>query len=358
MVIAIQLYMVIFKRSESDMSSQIVETFKELVEFKNLSRTATAGAFSEIMSGVATSTQIGAWMTALRMKGETSDEIAGCIDVMRKEVQSIKCLDPLAVDSVGTGGDGAHTINVSTTAAIVAAGAGVTVAKHGNRAVSSRSGSADVLAALGINLEMSVEKMEQALELFNFSFLFAPKLHPAMKHAIGPRRELGIRTVFNLLGPMTNPAGVKRGVIGVFNQHYCRLLAEAAAKTNCVHTLFVSGSDGLDEITLTGPTTMITVRDGNMEEEQFDPRFFGFDYCRPQDLVGGTAEENAAIICKLLQGELFGPKRDIVLLNSAAVLLASEKYRTWPLALSAARHSIDSGAAYGLLKKYGEFSFA
>lgn len=334
------------------MSARLLESLNLLLEHQDLSRELTEAAFSEIMTGQASAVQVGAWMVAMRMKGETADELAACIDVMRREVHSVHCADKMAVDSVGTGGDGAHTINISTTAAIVAAGAGVTVAKHGNRAVSSKSGSADVLGALGINLEMTPDQMETALNETGFSFLFAPKLHPAMKHAIEPRRELKIRTIFNLLGPMTNPAGVTRAVIGVFNEKYCRLLAEAAAKTGTEHSMFVHGSDGLDEITLTGPTTIITVRHGAIEEELFDPQSLGLNYCRPSDLAGGTPQENADLVKGILDGSVQGPKRDIVALNAAAILMVAEKAECWPEALEKAFQSIDSGAALEKLNTY------
>ncbi len=335
--------------------SAIRKSLKKIVEGENLSREETKEVFHEIMSGQASETQIAAWITALRMKGETSEEIAGCIEIMRKEVFSITCNDKFAVDSVGTGGDGAHTINISTTAAFVTAGAGVTVAKHGNRAVSSKSGSADVLAALGINLDITPDKMEQCLNTIGFSFLFAPKLHPAMKYAIGPRREIGIRTIFNLLGPMTNPADTHRGVVGVFSANYCRLLAEAALVTGSEHTLFVHGSDGLDEITLTGSSIIFEVKNGKIHEYVFDPRDYGFELCKPEELAGGTPAENSDHVRRILNGEK-GPKRDIVVINAAAAILASDKATSWEEAIKMAQTSIDSGAAAEKLRLFAEES--
>jgi anthranilate phosphoribosyltransferase len=292
--------------------------------------------------------QISAWVTALRMKGETSEEVAACVEIMREAVFSIECNDPFAVDSVGTGGDGAHTINISTTAAFVTAGAGITVAKHGNRAVSSKSGSADVLAALGINLDLSPDTMEHCLNNLGFSFLFAPKLHPAMQYAVGPRKEIGIRTIFNILGPMTNPAGVTRGVIGVFSAHYCRLLANAALSAGVDHMLFVHGDDGLDEVTICGETTVYEVQNGEVELYRFDPRDYGFRIQPPEAIAGGGPEENAEAVLAVLNGKK-GAHRDVVILNAAAAILASDQVCSWEDAIVKAVESIDSGAALNKL---------
>jgi len=331
--------------------SLIKASLKKIVDRIDLTKEETKAVFQDIMSGNCSEAQIAAWVTALRMKGETSEEVAACVEIMRDAVFSIECKDPFAVDSVGTGGDGAHTINISTTAALVTAGAGVTVAKHGNRAVSSKSGSADVLAALGINLELTPEIMEQCLNNLGFTFLFAPKLHPAMKHAVGPRKAIGIRTIFNILGPMTNPAGVTRGVIGVFSEHYCKLLADAALSAGVDHMLFVHGEDGLDEITICGKTTIYEVQNGQVTNYTFDPKDYGFEQQPPEAIAGGTPEENAQAVWAVLKGEK-GAHRDVIVLNAAAAILASDKVKTWEEAIDKAIESIDSGAA---LEKLNQF---
>lgn len=336
--------------------SALQDTLKKIVEGQDLTKEEAKTVFNEIMTGQVSEAQIAAWITALRMKGETADELAGCIEIMRQEVLAVKCNDHFAVDSVGTGGDGAHTINISTTAAFVAAGAGITVAKHGNRAVSSKSGSADVLSQLGINLDITPEKMEACLNNIGFSFLFAPKLHPAMKHAIGARRAIGIRTIFNLLGPMTNPANTTRGVIGVFSEKYCYLLAEAAHKTGADHYLFVHGSDGLDEITLTGSSTIIEVKGKEIKAYKFNPKEYGFNLCKTADFGGGTPEENAEYTRQILSGKEQGAKRDIVVINAAATILVSGKAADWNEAIKMAKQSIDSGAAAEKMKQFAEAS--
>ena len=331
--------------------SLIKESLKKIVDRIDLTKEETKAVFQEIMSGHCSEAQIAAWVTALRMKGETSEEVAACVEIMRKAVFSIECKDPFAVDSVGTGGDGAHTINISTTAAFVTAGAGITVAKHGNRAVSSKSGSADVLAALGINLDLTPEIMEDCLNNLGFTFLFAPKLHPAMKYAVGPRKAIGIRTIFNILGPMTNPAGVTRGVIGVFSEHYCKLLAEAALSAGVDHMLFVHGEDGLDEITICGKTTIYEVQNGQMTNYTFDPKAYGFERQPPAAIAGGTPEENAQAVLAVLNGNK-GPHRDVIVLNAAAAILASDKVKTWDEAIAKAIESIDSGSALEKLNRF------
>ncbi len=336
--------------------SLIQESLKKIVDRIDLTKEETKAVFLEIMSGEASEAQIAAWVTALRMKGETSEEVAACVEIMREAVFSINCKDKFAVDSVGTGGDGAHTINISTTAAFVTAGAGITVAKHGNRAVSSKSGSADVLAALGINLDLSPEKMEKCLNEIGFTFLFAPKLHPAMKHAVGPRKAIGIRTIFNILGPMTNPAGVTRGVIGVFSEHYCKLLAEAALSAGVDHMLFVHGEDGLDEVTVCGKTTVYEVQNGEVKNYKFDPTDYGFKIHDPAAISGGSPEENAKAVKEVLSGAK-GAHRDVVVLNAAAAILASDKVNGWQEAITRAEESIDSGQALAKLDKFTEASW-
>ena len=335
--------------------SLIKESLKKIVDRIDLTKEETKAVFQDIMSGNCTEAQIAAWVTALRMKGETSEEVAACVEIMREAVFSIECKDKFAVDSVGTGGDGAHTINISTTAAFVTAGAGITVAKHGNRAVSSKSGSADVLAALGINLDLTPEIMEDCLNNLGFTFLFAPKLHPAMKYAVGPRKAIGIRTIFNILGPMTNPAGVTRGVIGVFSEHYCKLLADAALSAGVDHMLFVHGEDGLDEVTICGKTTVYEVQNGEVKTYKFDPRDYGFEFQPPEAISGGSPEENAKAVLAVLNGNK-GPHRDVIVLNAAAAILASDKVSSWSEAIEKAIESIDSGSALEKLNRFIEAS--
>ena len=335
--------------------SLIKASLKKIVERIDLTKEETKAVFQDIMSGNCSEAQIAAWVTALRMKGETSEEVAACVEIMREAVFSIECKDKFAVDSVGTGGDGAHTINISTTAAFVTAGAGITVAKHGNRAVSSKSGSADVLAALGINLDLTPKVMEDCLNNLGFTFLFAPKLHPAMKYAVGPRKAIGIRTIFNILGPMTNPAGVTRGVIGVFSEHYCKLLANAALSAGVDHMLFVHGEDGLDEVTICGKTTVYEVQNGEVKTYKFDPRDYGFELQPPESISGGGPEENAEAILAVLNGKK-GAHRDVVVLNAAAAILASDKVTSWSDAIAKAIESIDSGSALEKLNRFTKAS--
>jgi anthranilate phosphoribosyltransferase len=254
------------------------------------------------------------------------------------------------VDTCGTGGDGAHTFNISTTAAFIAAGAGVPVAKHGNRGVSSKSGSADVLTALGVKIDVAPETMAGCLDEIGIAFLFAPTLHPAMKYAIGPRRQLGIRTLFNILGPLTNPAGARRGVLGVYNAELAPLMAEAAAALGAVRLLVVHGSDGLDEITTTGTSKIAEIWDGNLRLYEFNPEEqAGIPRADSAALKGGDPDENARITRAILEGEK-GPRRNISALNAAAAILAADRADDWREAVNLAKQSIDSGAAKAKLE--------
>lgn len=332
------------------MKSHIQLSLNKIIERQDLTRSEAEQVMTDIMTGQCTDSQIAGWLTALRMKGETADEIAAGISVMRDNVLAINCTDENAIDIVGTGGDGIGTWNISTASVFVAAGAGVTVAKHGNRALSSKSGSADVLSTLGINTGCTVEVMEKALNSIGISFLFAPLLHPAMKYAIGPRREMGVRTLFNLLGPMTNPAGVRRGQIGVFNKEYCRILAEAAQKLNETHMYFVHGLDGLDEASVTEPTYVCEVKNGSLEEYEITPEQFGLKSWPLDDLLGGEPEENATELRSVLNGKICA-YRDAIILNAALGMHTSGKFNSLEDAISAAKESIDSGAA---IKKLDE----
>lgn len=298
----------------------------------------------EIMRGEATPAQIAGYLMGLRIRGETPEVIAASAQAMRENFTAIPAPPGIVVDTCGTGGDGAHTFNISTAAAFVVAGAGVTVAKHGNRSVSSKSGSADVLEALGVNLAVPPETMAACLADIGIAFLFAPGLHPAMKHAIGPRKELGIRTLFNILGPLSNPAGACHGVIGVYADSLVETVAEAAATLGAVHLYVVHGRDGLDEFTTTAETRVAEVRDGRVTVTTVAPEDFGLARVEPGRLKGGDAAVNADILRGILAGHP-GPARDIVLLNAAAAIVAGDKAATLAEGLDAARTAIDTGAA-------------
>ena len=331
----------------------IREAISKVVDGEDLSREEAVTTMTEIMSGDATPAQIACFITALRLKGETVDEITGCASAMREKVTRIEAKADLLVDTCGTGGDGAHTFNISTTAALVAAGAGLHIAKHGNRSVSSRSGSADVLKALGVNIEADAATVARCVDEVGIGFLFAPMLHPAMKYAIGPRREIGIRTIFNILGPLTNPAGAQVQVLGVYDAGLTGTLANVLKNLGSQHVFVVHGSDGLDEITITGKTYVSELVDGQVRSFVIDPEDFGISKADMSGLVGGTAEENAQMTLDILRGEE-GPRRDIVLLNSAAAIVAGGKAANLIEGIQVAAESIDSGKAMEkleLLKK-------
>lgn len=333
----------------------IKEAIAKLVSNETLSRAEAAAAMTDIMSGEATEAQIGAFIAGLRLTGETPEIIAGCAEVMRANATKIKCDDPDAVDIVGTGGDGAHTFNISTTSTFVIAGAGVTVAKHGSYGVSSKSGAANVLAELGVNIQYSPQRIEECLNELGVAFLFAPGLHPAMKHVVGPRRELGVWSIFNILGPLCNPAGVKRGVMGVFKPELVPVVSDACARLNMVHQYIVHGKDGLDEFTTTTSTLVTRIHGDTIDAFEVNPEDLGLAKAEPADLIGGEPAENAAITRAILSGEK-GPKRDIVLLNSAFAILAGGKADNPKDALALAAESIDSGAALKKLEALAEMS--
>jgi len=324
------------------------EYISKLIDGDGISREEAYQALGCIMRGEASDAQIAAFLVALRLRGETPDVVAGAARAMREASTPVKCAHPRAVDTCGTGGDGLHTFNISTTAAFVTAGAGIPVAKHGNRGVSSRSGSADVLKELGVNLEVNTERMGKCLEEIGIAFLFAPSLHPAMKHAIGPRREIGIRTLFNILGPLSNPARTRRGVLGVYNTAMVDLVANALAELETEHMFVVHGEDGLDEITLTAPTHIAEVKGYSVTRYTLSPEEFGFERCFLEELLGGGPADNAAITRQILGGEP-GPRRNIVLLNAAAAILAGGAGGDFHGALDLARSSLDSGAALAKL---------
>ena len=313
---------------------------------------------SQIMAGEATPAQIGAYLTALRMKGETVEEITGSARAMRSLAAPVRPNTSPAelVDTCGTGGDSVGTFNISTTAAFVVAGTGQKVAKHGNRSVSSKSGSADVLAALGVNLELTPPQVAEAIDKVGIGFLFAPKLHPAMKHAIGPRRELGVRTIFNVLGPLTNPAGAQSQIIGVYDERLTEPLAQVLGELGSKGAFVVHGHGGLDELTTTGPNRVSRLKDGQVVTEILDPVDLGFAKANLADLLGGTAEENAEITRDILAGQQNGPRRDVVVLNAAAALVACGKADDLSAGIKLANESLDSGAALAVLEKFVAFT--
>jgi len=325
----------------------------KVINGQDLSFDEAAAAMDAIMDGAATPAQIGSYLTALRMKRETVDEIAGSAGSMRRHVIPVDV--PLGrgeflLDTCGTGGDGKHTFNISTTAAFVIAGAGLKVAKHGSRAASSRSGSADVLLALGGNLDLEAAQVAECIEEVGIGFLYAVKHHPAMRHAIGPRRELGQRTIFNLLGPLTNPAAATHQLMGVYDPALTGTLAEVLRALGSRAAYVVHGADGLDELTTTGLNRVSALRDGQVTTFEFDPASIGLPRARLDDLLGGTPEENAAILRGILNGRDRGPRRDIVLLNAAAAL--SLESGDWAAGLAAARQALDSGAARAALENW------
>ncbi len=322
----------------------------------SLTRQEAAGVMETIMSGDATPSQISAFITGLRLKGETVEEISGCARVMRKMARRIRTpRGRTVVDTCGTGGDRSDTFNISTAAALIAAGAGVTVAKHGNRSVSSRCGSADVLKELGVNIMAPPEVMERCLEEIGIAFLFAPLLHSAMKHAIGPRREIGIRTVFNILGPLANPAGATVQLLGVYSEALTETLARVLGDLKSERAWVVHGADGLDEITLTGGTVVSELKDGRVRTFHLTPGEAGLSPCRPEDLKGGEPAENARIILDILAGKK-GPKTDAALLNAGAVILLGGEAGTLPEGVEKARIAVKSGKAMEKLEKLRELT--
>jgi anthranilate phosphoribosyltransferase len=315
---------------------------------KSLSQEEAAEAFELVMSGSATPAQVGGLLMAMRARGETVDEIAGAARVMRAHVLKVRAPDG-AIDTCGTGGDGKGTFNVSTCAAFVVAGAGVPVAKHGNRAISSRSGSADVLRELGVNIEASPETISRCIAKCGLGFMFAPAHHAAMRHVAHVRTELGTRTIFNLLGPLANPAGTKFQIIGVFGKEWVEPIAQVLATLGTEKAWVVHGSDGLDELTTTGVSDVAVVDSGKVSTFRISPRNAGLPDARPEDLAGGSAVENAAHIRAVLGGAK-GPYRDIVLLNAGAALLVAGKAKTLREGVALAADSIDSGKALAVLE--------
>ncbi len=325
------------------------EYLQKLIAGQSLSTPEATAAFDRIMDGDATPAQMGAFLAALRIKGETIDELTGACSSMRRHAVFIDPCGKQVVDTCGTGGDSLGTFNISTTAAFVVAGAGVPVAKHGNRSVTSKCGSADVLAELGVNLEVSPDVIEECIREVGIGFLFATKLHPAMKHAMGPRRELGFKTIFNLLGPLANPAGARCQVLGVFSPELTEMFAEVLRQLGSQRVFVVHGQDGMDEITVTGTTRISELRDGTIRTYNFDPLSVMEDYADISTLAGGDPKQNAMITRAILEGER-GPRRDIVCLNAAAGLIAGGKAMDFKEGFLLAEKTLDSGAALKTLE--------
>ncbi len=339
----------------------IKESIGKVVMLQNLSEIEMIDVMNQIMGGEATPAQVGAFITALRMKGETIEEIAGAARVMRDRATPIrvgKALDidreeinldrETILDTCGTGGSGTKSFNISTTVAFVVSACGVKVAKHGNRSISSACGSADVLEALGVNLNVIPQQVESCINDIGIGFLFAPAMHGAMKHAIGPRREIGIRTIFNILGPLTNPAGADRQVLGVYAENLVDIMARVLVKLGCRRGFVVHGLDGMDEVTLTGPTRIGEISDGAVTLSTIEPEDFGLRRCALADLQGGDAVANAAIVRDVLAGQP-GPKRDVVLLNAAYALVAAGVARDVETGLGRGLAAIDDGLAMAKL---------
>ena len=335
----------------------IQAAIQRLLDGHDLGREDAREVMGEIMGGEATPAQIGGFLVALRAKGETADEIAGCAEAMRAHVLEVLPARDDVVDVVGTGGDGGRTFNISTTAAIVAAAAGAAVAKHGNRAVSSVSGSADVLEALGLTLEQPPERIAKSIDTLGFGFMFAPLHHPAMRYAAPVRRDLGTRTIFNILGPLTNPAGARSGVFGVYSPEVARTVADALAVLDSRRAFVVHGAGGIDELSPAGPNLVCEVVDGGVHEREIDPLELGVPRCDPDELRGGTPDENAAAIHAVFNGEN-GGRRSAVLLNAAGAIAAAGHARDLREGLGLAKDALDSGAAATRLEELIRFSVA
>lgn len=339
------------------MSMEIRQAIDKLVNRIDLSEAEMIEVMNQIMTGEATPLQVAAILTALRMKGETVDEITGAARVMREKAHRVNVGAKTVLDTCGTGGDQKGTFNISTTSAFVLAGAGVNVAKHGNRSVSSLSGSADVLGALGVKVDAPKERVEQCIAKIGIGFLFAPLLHEAMKYAVQPRRDIGIRTIFNILGPLTNPAMATHQLIGIYSGALVGVVAHVLNNLGSARAMVVHGLEGLDEISLCGPTKVAELRGGEVKEYMVEPEQFGFKACRLEELHGGNPDESAAIVRGVLESNK-GPARDVVLLNSGAALYISGTAGTIQDGIRLAAESIDSGKARRKLAELVEMTNA
>jgi anthranilate phosphoribosyltransferase len=334
----------------------IQQALAALLDGRDLSRDDARAVMNEIMAGEATQAQVGGFLVALRMKGETPDEIAGFAEAIREQAVVVRPDRNDLVDVVGTGGDGQQTLNISTAAALLAAAAGAGVAKHGNRAVSSASGSADVLEALGFDVELPAERISRSIDELGFGFMFAPAHHPGFRHAAPVRRELATRTVFNVLGPLTNPAGARAQIVGVYDPALVPTIAEALVRLDARRAFVVHGAYGVDELSPAGPNLVCEVVDGTVREREIDPLDLGVARCAPEDLRGGTPAENAAAIRAILSGEERGARRDAILLTAAGAIAAGGHADDLRDGLELARETLDSGAAAERLDALVAFS--
>ncbi len=334
----------------------IKEAIGTIVSGKSLTTSEAASVMEEIMEGKASPAQLGAFITALRIKGETADEIAGLASVMRAKAIRVVIAEPV-LDVVGTGGDGLNTFNISTAAAFVAAGAGIKVAKHGNRAASSQCGSADVLEKLGVRIDLNAQQVQKCIDNVGIGFMFAPSFHPAMKYAAGPRREIGIRTVFNILGPLTNPAHAEYQVIGVPSLELAEKIVHAAVYLGTKHSLVVHGLNGMDEISITGNSLIWEVKNGKLisSRKSISPHDFGIEIAPANVINGGTVEENAETIRQIFSGAK-GARRDVVVMNAAAAMIASGKENTFQGGIKLSQQIIDSGKALDKMNHLAEYS--
>jgi len=350
------------------LNMDIKEALQKIIKAQNLSLDETKDVFEQIMSGQASDAQIGAFITALRLKGETAEEITGAAQIMRNkavkldvnagvdiDAEDINIDEETIVDTCGTGGSGTNTFNVSTACAFLVAGCGLKVAKHGNRSVSSQCGSADVLKELGVNIDLEPKKVAQCVKNIGIGFLYAPLFHGAMKYAIGPRREIGIRTIFNVLGPLTNPAGANSQVLGVYDDHLTQTIAEVLKNLGIKRAFVVCGANTLDEITITGQTRISELKDKDIKTYNIKPEDFNIKTCSLDEIKGGNSEDNAKIITDILNGKE-GAKRDIVLLNSAAALVAGNLAKDFSEGINMAAESIDSKKALKKLEELKEIS--
>jgi len=332
----------------------IKEAISQLISGKPLTKEEAAAVMEEIMQGEVTPAQFGALVTALRLKGETAEEIAGFAQVMRDKAVRVTVSEPV-IDIVGTGGDNFNTFNISTATAFVAAGAGLKVAKHGNRAMSSKCGSADVLEALGVKIDLGAKQVQKCINEVGIGFMFAPVFHPAMKYAAAPRREIGIRTIFNILGPLTNPAGATAQLMGVAEESLVEKMTQVLQKLGCQHALVVHSEDGLDEIAISGKTLICELKDNTINKYFITPEELGFSRATLDSIKGGTSSENADILRSIFAGTQ-GPQRDTVLINSAAGLLAGDKVETLKEGVELAREIIDTGKALDKVNKLCQLS--
>jgi anthranilate phosphoribosyltransferase len=333
----------------------IQNALARLLDGEDLTREESRRVMDSIMSGEATPAQIGGFLVALRLKGETADEIAGAAEAMRDHVIPVKPARDDLVDTAGTGGDGGKTFNISTAAALLAAAAGAGVAKHGNRSVSSQSGSADVLEHLGFDLDLAPERIAASIDSLGFGFMFAPTHHPAMKHAGPVRRELAARTVFNVLGPLTNPAGARAQVVGVYSPLLVPVIADVLARLGARRAFVVHGAGGIDELSPAGPNLVCEVVDGDVRSREIDPLDLGIERCDPEELRGGTAEENAGHIRDVFAGGN-GGRRSAILLNAAGAIAAGGHAADLREGLEAAKEALDTGAAAERLDQLIAFS--